>query len=152
MTSPAGFFTLFLYRLCNYDLHSYNNSSPPWSVHVGLFCVLWQKFEKKYNSELAKGAVSKETKFEYAWCLIRSKYTQDIKKGVVLLEGETSKYIQCYCVYCMCLIRRYKTPGTVTSGLDFDGLCCWSLLSKFEHLVDTQQIKKSERKCIVREI
>lgn len=59
-----------------------------------MFCVFWQKFEKKYNSELAKGAVSKETKFEYAWCLIRSKYTQDIKKGVVLLEGETSKYIQ----------------------------------------------------------
>uniref|UniRef100_A0AAX7V632 Mitochondrial fission 1 protein n=1 Tax=Astatotilapia calliptera TaxID=8154 RepID=A0AAX7V632_ASTCA len=45
------------------------------------------KFEKKYNSELAKGAVSKETKFEYAWCLIRSKYSQDIKKGIVLLEG-----------------------------------------------------------------
>ncbi|XP_075884472.1 mitochondrial fission 1 protein [Nelusetta ayraudi] len=44
------------------------------------------KFEKKYNSELAKGAVSKETKFEYAWCLIRSKYSQDIRKGSVLLE------------------------------------------------------------------
>ncbi|CAL1590829.1 unnamed protein product [Knipowitschia caucasica] len=46
------------------------------------------KFEKKYNNELLKGAVSKETKFEYAWCLIRSKYTDDIKKGTVLLEGE----------------------------------------------------------------
>ncbi|MED6249593.1 mitochondrial membrane protein [Ataeniobius toweri] len=45
-----------------------------------------KKFEKKYNNELLKGAVSKETKFEYAWCLIRSKYTEDIKKGVVLLE------------------------------------------------------------------
>lgn len=46
-----------------------------------------QKFEKKYNNELVKGAVSKETRFEYAWCLIRSKYTDDIKKGIVLLEG-----------------------------------------------------------------
>ncbi|XP_056298609.1 mitochondrial fission 1 protein [Pseudoliparis swirei] len=45
-----------------------------------------KKFEKKYNNELVKGAVSKETKFEYAWCLIRSKYTEDIKKGIVLLE------------------------------------------------------------------
>lgn len=53
------------------------------------FCVLfWQKFEKKYNNELVKGVVSKETKFEYAWCLIRSKYSEDIKKGIVLLEGE----------------------------------------------------------------
>ncbi|XP_032355057.1 mitochondrial fission 1 protein [Etheostoma spectabile] len=49
------------------------------------------KFEKKYNSELAKGSVSKETKFEYAWCLIRSKYTDDIKKGIVLLEELVQK-------------------------------------------------------------
>lgn len=49
------------------------------------------KFEKKYNNELLKGAVSKETKFEYAWCLIRSKYTDDIKKGIVLLEELVQK-------------------------------------------------------------
>ncbi|KAG9346364.1 hypothetical protein JZ751_006675 [Albula glossodonta] len=49
------------------------------------------KFEKKYNGELAKGVVSKETKFEYAWCLIRSKYSDDIKKGVVLLEELVQK-------------------------------------------------------------
>ncbi|XP_043953210.1 mitochondrial fission 1 protein [Gambusia affinis] len=45
-----------------------------------------KKFEKKYSNEQLKGSVSKETKFEYAWCLIRSKYTDDIKKGVLLLE------------------------------------------------------------------
>ncbi|MEQ2206457.1 hypothetical protein XENOCAPTIV_029550 [Xenoophorus captivus] len=50
-----------------------------------------KKFEKKYNNELLKGAVSKETKFEYAWCLIRSKYTEDIKMGVVLLEELVQK-------------------------------------------------------------
>ncbi|XP_032439314.1 mitochondrial fission 1 protein-like [Xiphophorus hellerii] len=44
-----------------------------------------KKFEKKYNNEQLKGSVSKETKFEYAWCLIRSKHTDDIKKGVLLL-------------------------------------------------------------------
>ncbi|GAA6228123.1 mitochondrial fission 1 protein [Lates calcarifer] len=49
------------------------------------------KFEKKYNSELVKGAVSKETKFEYAWCLIRSKYSDDIKKGIVYLEELVQK-------------------------------------------------------------
>ncbi|XP_028285097.1 mitochondrial fission 1 protein [Parambassis ranga] len=49
------------------------------------------KFEKKYNSELVKGGVSKETKFEYAWCLIRSKYSEDIKKGIVLLEELVQK-------------------------------------------------------------
>lgn len=61
-----------------------------------MFSCFWQKFEKKYNSELAKGAVSKETKFEYAWCLIRSKYSEDIKKGSVLLEGSgcTLQFVQ----------------------------------------------------------
>ncbi|XP_067117649.1 mitochondrial fission 1 protein [Osmerus mordax] len=49
------------------------------------------KFEKKYNSELLKGSVSRETKFEYAWCLIRSKYSADIKKGIVLLEELVQK-------------------------------------------------------------
>ncbi|KAK5620485.1 mitochondrial membrane protein [Crenichthys baileyi] len=53
-----------------------------------------KKFEKKYNNELLKGAVSKETKFEYAWCLIRSKYTEDIKKGVVLLEELVHKSLK----------------------------------------------------------
>ncbi|XP_070785952.1 mitochondrial fission 1 protein [Enoplosus armatus] len=49
------------------------------------------KFEKKYKNELVKGSVSKETKFEYAWCLIRSKYTEDIKKGIALLEELVQK-------------------------------------------------------------
>ncbi|KAL8176391.1 UNVERIFIED_CONTAM: hypothetical protein K2H54_033250, partial [Gekko kuhli] len=45
-----------------------------------------ERFEKKYNAELSSGNVSKGTKFEYAWCLVRSKYNEDIKKGIVLLE------------------------------------------------------------------
>uniref|UniRef100_A0A8C7SH49 Mitochondrial fission 1 protein n=1 Tax=Oncorhynchus mykiss TaxID=8022 RepID=A0A8C7SH49_ONCMY len=40
------------------------------------------KFEKKYSTELAKGDLTKDTKFEYAWCLIRN----DINKGIVLLD------------------------------------------------------------------
>lgn len=45
-----------------------------------------QKFEKKFNEELSKGSVSKGTKFEYAWCLVRSRYNEDIKKGLAFLE------------------------------------------------------------------
>ncbi|XP_076828770.1 mitochondrial fission 1 protein [Brachyhypopomus gauderio] len=50
-----------------------------------------KRFEEKYKSELAKGSVSKETKFEYAWCLIRSKYSNDIVKGIQLLEDLVQK-------------------------------------------------------------
>ncbi|KAK7165181.1 hypothetical protein R3I94_003527 [Phoxinus phoxinus] len=45
-----------------------------------------EKFEKKYKAELSKGSVSKDIQFEYAWCLIRSKQSEDIKKGIVLLD------------------------------------------------------------------
>ncbi|XP_063157568.1 mitochondrial fission 1 protein [Candoia aspera] len=45
-----------------------------------------KRFEKKFNSELNAGGVSRGTQFEYAWCLVRSKYNEDIKKGIVLLE------------------------------------------------------------------
>ncbi|XP_027465734.1 mitochondrial fission 1 protein isoform X2 [Zalophus californianus] len=45
-----------------------------------------RKFEKKFQSEKAAGSVSKSTQFEYAWCLVRSKYNDDIRKGIALLE------------------------------------------------------------------
>lgn len=60
-----------------------NDSSP----------LLWQKFEKKFQSEKAAGSVSKSTQFEYAWCLVRSKYNDDIRKGIALLEGEVLGYL-----------------------------------------------------------
>ncbi|XP_040828796.1 mitochondrial fission 1 protein [Ochotona curzoniae] len=44
------------------------------------------KFERKFKSEQAAGSVSKSTQFEYAWCLVRSKYNDDIHKGITLLE------------------------------------------------------------------
>lgn len=71
--------------------------------------VFWQRFEKKYKSELSKGAVSKDTKFEYAWCLVRSKYTNDIKKGIVLLEGESIySYHKFLLIYSMILLDYEK--------------------------------------------
>ncbi|KAM3924856.1 mitochondrial fission 1 protein-like [Leptodactylus fuscus] len=44
------------------------------------------RYEKKYLAELSAEKPSKTMQFEYAWCLTRGKYTEDIKKGVVLLE------------------------------------------------------------------
>ena len=46
-----------------------------------------KKFESRYMSELdAEGKVAAGTQFEYAWCLVRSKYPADIRKGIALLE------------------------------------------------------------------
>ncbi|XP_061399058.1 mitochondrial fission 1 protein [Musca vetustissima] len=46
-----------------------------------------EKFEKKYANEMElDGTVTIETKFEYAFCLVRSRYTNDIRKGIMILE------------------------------------------------------------------
>ncbi|EDV98893.1 mitochondrial fission 1 protein [Drosophila grimshawi] len=46
-----------------------------------------ERFERKYQQEnKVNGEVSIETKFEYACCLVRSRYTNDIRKGIMILE------------------------------------------------------------------
>ncbi|CAG5117967.1 unnamed protein product [Candidula unifasciata] len=45
-----------------------------------------KKFEALYNEQIRRGHVSEKTQFEYAWCLIRSRYVADMHKGIVLLE------------------------------------------------------------------
>lgn len=36
--------------------------------------------------------VTQKAQFEYAWCLVRSKYSADIRKGILLLEDLYSKH------------------------------------------------------------
>jgi len=45
-----------------------------------------KKFESQYREQSNNGKVSSSTKFEYAWCLVRSKYAADIRKGLFFLE------------------------------------------------------------------
>lgn len=46
-----------------------------------------KRFEKAYYDEVNKGGpVNNQTRFNYAWCLIRSKYRADIHRGILLME------------------------------------------------------------------
>ena len=45
-----------------------------------------KRFETRYHEEMAAGKISPSAQFEYAWCLVRSKYPADIRKGILLLE------------------------------------------------------------------
>ncbi|CAG9784148.1 unnamed protein product [Diatraea saccharalis] len=45
-----------------------------------------QKFEKIFHEQLHQGKVTHKAQFEYAWCLVRSKYPTDIRKGILLLK------------------------------------------------------------------
>jgi len=45
-----------------------------------------KRFEARYHEEMAAGQITPSAQFEYAWCLVRSKYSADIQKGIVLLE------------------------------------------------------------------
>lgn len=50
-----------------------------------------EKFEKKYNRELQSDSLTHTSQFEYAWCLVRSNYTNDMKSGITLLEDLCKK-------------------------------------------------------------
>ncbi|XP_046677009.1 mitochondrial fission 1 protein-like [Homalodisca vitripennis] len=45
-----------------------------------------KKFEREYHEQLYKSQVTTSAQFNYAWCLVRSKYPADIRKGILLLE------------------------------------------------------------------
>lgn len=46
-----------------------------------------------YHEQLQyKSNVTQKAQFEYAWCLVRSKYSADIRKGIVLLEDLYSNH------------------------------------------------------------
>ena len=45
-----------------------------------------KQFERQYYDEMNAGGATNQTRFNYAWCLIRSKYRADIHRGVMLLE------------------------------------------------------------------
>jgi len=49
------------------------------------------KFEQKYNEHSVRGPVPKQVQFEYAWVLVRSAVSSDVRKAVVLLEDVYSK-------------------------------------------------------------
>lgn len=61
--------------------------SRKWLISTFIHHVSFQKFEKVYMKELTeKKFVSAKTQFEYAWCLVRSKYGADINNGIKIFE------------------------------------------------------------------
>lgn len=61
-------------------------------THI-LFLV-FQKFERIYHEQLRTSFVTPQAQFEYAWCLVRSKYPADIRKGILLLEDLYSNHTE----------------------------------------------------------
>ncbi|XP_065575432.1 mitochondrial fission 1 protein-like [Artemia franciscana] len=45
-----------------------------------------KKFEKQYFEELKDGKVTAASKFNFAFCLVKSRYAEDIKNGIKFLE------------------------------------------------------------------
>ena len=44
-------------------------------------------YEDSYKKAVQDGTVTPTKRFEYGWCLIRSGYKDDVRKGVAMLEG-----------------------------------------------------------------
>ena len=55
-----------------------------------------KRFETRYHEEMAAGKITPSAQFEYAWCLVRSKYPADIRKGILLLEDLYQVRFQLY--------------------------------------------------------
>ncbi len=57
---------------------------------IDRFDLIFQKFQAVYEKQAEFGAknVSSKAQFDYAWCLVRSRYNKEVEKGLVLLEGE----------------------------------------------------------------
>lgn len=45
-----------------------------------------KKFENVYNQQVSRGKPSEKAQFEYAWCLIRSEFNDDVRIGLSLLQ------------------------------------------------------------------
>jgi len=45
-----------------------------------------KKFEGIYNQQVQENNLTQDAQFNYAWCLVRSKYAADIRKGICILE------------------------------------------------------------------
>lgn len=56
------------------------------TLHCLVIFFSFQKYEKVYHEQLNSGNITQKAQFEYAWCLVRSKYSCDIRKGLILLE------------------------------------------------------------------
>ncbi|OQR79009.1 mitochondrial fission 1 protein-like [Tropilaelaps mercedesae] len=80
-------------------------------------------FEKKYNEERRQSIKNPKTKFDYAWCLIRSKYPADVRKGVIFMEelfkdGDESlrrDYVY-YMAFGKCKLKEYKDAKRYIKG------------------------------------
>ena len=62
-----------------------------------------QKFQTLYTEQTKRGVVDEKAQFEYAWCLVRSRFPVNTKKGISLLEGKCFKniYTNEICLVCL---------------------------------------------------
>ena len=54
-----------------------------------------QSCEKEYNDKVVSGLVTDKDTFLFAWYLIKSRYKNDVKKGLELMSGK----IMCHLHY-----------------------------------------------------
>jgi fission 1 protein len=53
--------------------------------------IFLQKIEDLYKEQNFLGKIDPNIQFQYGWCLIRSKFSEDVKRGIVLLQDLCDK-------------------------------------------------------------
>lgn len=89
--------------------------------------------------------VTQKAQFEYAWCLVRSKYSADIRKGILLLEDLYNNYDteKRDCLYYLAIGNaRIKVNMVIMS--EYVWYCSHNILNLFVHsLVSFQEYSKA---------
>jgi fission 1 protein len=78
-----------------------------------------KKYESLYHQQIQRGPVDKQTKWDYALCLVRSRYSADVRKGRSLLYE---------------IAQQYPDEDTRTGSLYFLALACAKLKEYKESL------------------
>lgn len=91
------YMNVFHFRYCTTCI-LFTHSQKSLKIHFKRkICFYLQKFEKKYKREEHEtgGNVAVQTQFEYAYCLVRSEYSADIKKVGFHRSFQTVQKIKC---------------------------------------------------------
>lgn len=55
---------------------------------IGVYLCVMQSCEADYKRKKASGTLTNEEKFLFAWYLIKSRYRNDVRKGLELMGGK----------------------------------------------------------------
>lgn len=125
-------------------LLTYKNATvePTFSIQYKIILSLFQKTEKDYRMEMARGSVTNQTQFDYAWCLVRTASKHNLQTGANMLEGKYYPALRSQHIR-----ERVSLSENVRKSLTSAATKCTSFLSGMQFIDKSRQ--ESNDLCII---